>query len=172
MADQRDDLAAFSGRGPCATGRRKPDLVAPGTFVLSARSSQVAGNHFRLGLVSPGQARLHVHGWHLDGDPLGGGAAAVVRQFLRQERGLDAPSAALVKAALIHAAQYVPYRFAAPSATPFADDEQGWGRLDLDRLLRPRDGQAVRFLDSSEELPEGELFESRSRSVEAKGRSG
>ena len=158
MADQRDDLAAFSSRGPCATGRRKPDLVAPGTFVLSARSSQMAANHFAWGSFPPAKRDYMFMGGTSMATPLVAGAAAVVRQFLRQEHGLETPSAALVKAALIHAAQYVPYRFAAPAAIPFADDEQGWGRLDLDRLLQPPEGEVVRFHDE-DELPEGELFE-------------
>ncbi|NCD23839.1 MAG: hypothetical protein EOL90_13020, partial [Spartobacteria bacterium] len=37
QADGPQGLAAFSGRGPCADGRIKPDLVAPGTFVVAPR---------------------------------------------------------------------------------------------------------------------------------------
>jgi len=33
QADNANDLAVFSSRGPCADGRMKPDLVAPGTHV-------------------------------------------------------------------------------------------------------------------------------------------
>jgi hypothetical protein len=32
-ADKADDIAFFSSRGPCADGRMKPDLVAPGSHV-------------------------------------------------------------------------------------------------------------------------------------------
>ncbi|QUV81077.1 S8 family serine peptidase [Chloracidobacterium sp. D] len=32
-ADSANDMASFSSRGPCADGRRKPDIVAPGTHV-------------------------------------------------------------------------------------------------------------------------------------------
>jgi subtilisin family serine protease len=35
-------LASFTGRGPTADGRLKPDLVAPGAVVASSRSSHVA----------------------------------------------------------------------------------------------------------------------------------
>ena len=37
-ADDVGGLAAFSSRGPTDDGRQKPDLVAPGTWVCSARS--------------------------------------------------------------------------------------------------------------------------------------
>jgi hypothetical protein len=33
-------MAAFSSRGPCDDGRIKPDLVAPGTYIISARSTR------------------------------------------------------------------------------------------------------------------------------------
>lgn len=38
QADNTSGMAAFSGRGPVDDGRQKPDLVAPGTWVSSARS--------------------------------------------------------------------------------------------------------------------------------------
>lgn len=34
----RQGMAAFSSRGPCDDGRIKPDVVAPGTDIVSARS--------------------------------------------------------------------------------------------------------------------------------------
>lgn len=38
VADDPEQVAAFSGRGPTVDGRIKPDLVAPGTAIVSARS--------------------------------------------------------------------------------------------------------------------------------------
>ncbi|MCB0635090.1 MAG: S8 family serine peptidase, partial [Lewinella sp.] len=40
VADNTGGLAAFSSRGPAATSRIKPDVVAPGTMVASTRSQQ------------------------------------------------------------------------------------------------------------------------------------
>lgn len=42
MADNADGLAASSSRGPTDDGRMKPDVVAPGTWVCSARTRQCA----------------------------------------------------------------------------------------------------------------------------------
>jgi len=42
LADNSDGMAALSSRGPTDDGRIKPDLVAPGTWVCSARTRQRA----------------------------------------------------------------------------------------------------------------------------------
>ncbi|MGI9175443.1 MAG: S8 family serine peptidase, partial [Rhodothermales bacterium] len=39
QADDTEEIAVFSGRGPTDDGRIKPDLVAPGSWILSCRSS-------------------------------------------------------------------------------------------------------------------------------------
>jgi hypothetical protein len=39
MADNPEGMVAFSSRGPTLAQRIKPDVVAPGTFILSSRSS-------------------------------------------------------------------------------------------------------------------------------------
>ncbi|MDL5502267.1 MAG: S8 family serine peptidase, partial [Candidatus Methanoperedens sp.] len=44
LADNIEGLAAFSGRGPTDDGRIKPDVVAPGTFILSLKSSVAPPN--------------------------------------------------------------------------------------------------------------------------------
>ena len=74
-------VAAFSGRGPTADGRRKPDVVAPGTPVVSARSGTPCG-------------RMARHGTSMAA-PLVAGLVA------RIQHAWPTASAALVKAALI-----------------------------------------------------------------------
>ena len=159
MADSIHDIVAFSSRGPCTTGRRKPDLIAPGTFVLSTRSSQVPNNHFAWGAFPPAKKSYMYMGGTSMATPLVAGSAAVMRQFLRTWVGYADPSAALLKAALIHAAQYRAYRYAHPSAERWADNEQGWGRLDLRTVVDPPDGRTVYFVDYRDGMQTGDVLE-------------
>ena len=69
--------------------------------------------------------------------PLVTGCAALVRQHVRSELQMNNPSAALLKGALIHSAEYLNYRFAHPSSAPWADNEQGWGLVRLRNVLAP-----------------------------------
>ena len=147
MADSIDDVVAFSSRGPCGTGRRKPDVVAPGTFVLSTRSSQIPFNHFAWGEFVDAPAHYMFMGGTSMATPLVAGAAATVRQFLREFVGYANPPGAMVKAALIHSAQFLNYRFAHPDSLPFADNEQGWGRIELRSIIDPPNGRTVYFVD-------------------------
>ncbi|MEK7790051.1 MAG: S8 family serine peptidase, partial [Deltaproteobacteria bacterium] len=69
-------LAAFSSRGPTPDGRLKPDVVAPGTNVLSARShmpnsEKLWGEYNEHYLWSGGTSMA---------TPLVSGSAALVRQ--------------------------------------------------------------------------------------------
>jgi len=45
MANNPQQVVAFSSRGPTQDGRVKPDVIAPGTFILSTRSTQIAVNN-------------------------------------------------------------------------------------------------------------------------------
>jgi hypothetical protein len=44
VADNTEGMAAFSSRGPTQDGRIKPDVVAPGTSILSALSRNAIGS--------------------------------------------------------------------------------------------------------------------------------
>ncbi|MEA3274533.1 MAG: S8 family serine peptidase, partial [Pseudomonadota bacterium] len=159
MTDSPDDVVAFSSRGPCASGRRKPDLIAPGTFVLSTRSSQIPANNFAWGAFPPAKDDYMYMGGTSMATPLVAGCAAVVRQYLRQTANIDEPSAALLKTTLIHSSVFLPYRFAQPGSSGRADDEQGWGRLDLQRVLNPQPPTKVLFFDETAGLQTGEMRE-------------
>jgi len=82
QSDNADDVAAFSSRGPTRDGRVKPDLVAPGTNILSTRSSAVQSTNHGWGAwaASP---RYMFNGGTSMATPLAAGAAALVRQYLR-----------------------------------------------------------------------------------------
>jgi subtilisin family serine protease len=132
MADNPNQIVAFSSRGPTSDGRIKPDVVAPGTFVLSTRSTMLAPNNFAWGAYTPNKKYFHMGGTSM-ATPLVAGAVALLREFLRTKQGIAKPTAALVKALLIAGAQRLP---ATASAGTLADNAQGFGRVNLDASLK------------------------------------
>ena len=53
-ADNQNDVAVFSSIGPAQNNRRKPDVVAPGTWILSTRSSIAVKDNGPDGLANTG----------------------------------------------------------------------------------------------------------------------
>ena len=168
MTDSPNHLASFSSRGPVAAPhdlsakeRRKPDVVAPGTFVLSTRSSQLHGHPDCWGAYLEGAAHyLFMSGTSM-ATPLIAGGVALVRQYLREYRGMASPSAALLKAAVIHSAQYLdqtePPVVGQPGSR--ADDDQGWGLVKLSDVLAPVLPKRVEFFDESIGLQTAQDYE-------------
>jgi subtilisin family serine protease len=158
MADSFDDIAAFSSRGCFDNGRYKPDVVAPGTLILSTRSSQISTEEVgSLPYETDQKNYMYMCGTSM-ATPLVAGGAALVRQYLREEKKLENPSAALIKATIIHSAQYVEYRFKNPRSYPCVDHEQGWGRVTLSNSLTPKSSIKVIFEDRKEGLIEDEEY--------------
>lgn len=90
--------AEFSSRGPAGDGRVKPELLAPASAVVSARSRLVEGN-------LPGYpAYTRMHGTSM-ASAVAGGASAILREYLQKYFNKSTPSAALVKASLINGAR-------------------------------------------------------------------
>lgn len=113
-AGNTQQMAPFSSRGPTNEGRIKPDVVAPGTWVLSTYSGIYRQEYDSE--PEPLRDLYQYDGWGMPYDgfykynggtsmanPLVAGAAAVVRDFYQQVYGFGA-SAALVKATLINSA--------------------------------------------------------------------
>lgn len=100
LSENADGMAAFSSRGPTTDGRIKPEIVAPGTNILSTRShdpqAEPLWGAYNADYVWSGGTSMAT--------PLTAGAATVVRQYLVEKRGFATPSAALLKATLIHSA--------------------------------------------------------------------
>jgi hypothetical protein len=158
-SDNGDDLAAFSSRGPTRDGRIKPDLVAPGTNILSVRSQALpAGANPGWGAWTKAPGKYMFDGGTSMATPLTTGAAAVVRQYLRTVKRRANPSAALVKATLLHGAQYRSYRHAPPAGSTLYDFAQGWGHLDLQGVLAPAAPVQVKWYDNRKGLNTGQSW--------------
>lgn len=157
MANNPNGMAAFSSRGPTDDGRIKPDVVAPGTYIVSARShAPEAGTGW--GVYPSNSHYLYMGGTSM-ATPLTAGAAALAREWLIRYEGVSDPSAALVKAVLINgAADMSPGQYAAPQEVPSQrpNPVSGWGRVDLQGSLNPASPTQIWVRDEAAGLHTGE----------------
>lgn len=150
MANGPAQIVPFSSRGPTQDGRTKPDVIAPGTFILSARSRALSSVQHGWAAFAQNSNYFYMGGTSM-ATPLTAGAVACVRQFLREWVGIDKPSAALLKAALLGAASPLP----APGAARVADNDQGYGLVNVDAIV----AGDVFFHDDPTGLETGEVDE-------------
>lgn len=139
LANNANGMAAFSSRGPADDGRIKPDLVAPGTAIVSNRSSHPDASDL-WGKYTP-NSKYTIAGGTSMATPLAAGAGVLVREWLGRQ-GMLSPSAAAIKAVLLSTAvdmapgQYVlGGRQEIPTVRP--NNVAGWGRVDLGFLDLP-----------------------------------
>ena len=137
LSANKDGMAAFSSRGPTVDGRLKPEIVAPGTNILSTRShdpkAELLWGAYNDQYVWSGGTSMAT--------PLTAGAAVVVRQYLIEKRGFTNPSAALMKATLMHSAyDMFPGQFGEVGKakgqellTRRPNIDEGYGRVDVAR---------------------------------------
>lgn len=146
-ANNSEGIAAISSRGPTDDNRIKPDLVAPGTYIISVKStlatfysSDIVGNDY-----------VYMTGTSMS-TPLVAGAAALTRQYYIDIEKLAGPSAALIKATLINGAydmapgQYDTGIYQEITGRP--DYSQGWGRVDVENSLFPEYPKVIAYYDS------------------------
>lgn len=153
MADNPDQVVAFSSRGPTQDGRIKPDVVAPGTFILSTRSSQLSPSNKGWAAFPLSNKYFHMGGTSM-ATPLTAGAVALIRQYIRKQREIQKPSAALLKAALISGAT----RLAGyASSGAIWDNHQGYGRVNIDALVAPDPPVSIEFNEIKPGLETGEV---------------
>ncbi len=142
-----------SGQGPTNDGRIKPDLLAPGIGICSGRAEEArfpAGADCASGTHGSGDALYMTLGGTSQATAVAGGSAALVREWIREQGGIAAPSAALVKAMLINGAKDI--------GTPdIPNGVEGWGHIDLERTLLPVSGSTTltTYVDDGPSLRSG-----------------
>jgi len=152
-------MVAFSSRGPAMDGRIKPDLVAPGTDIVSARSRASTDTGWG---VLPGNTNYCFMGGTSMATPLAAGAATLVRQYCVESLGMASPSAALLKAAMVGGArsltpgQYGTNAFREVPELPRPNSVEGWGQADVTGTLFPTGGLEAVLLEGPEALATGE----------------
>ena len=143
-------LAAFSSRGPCNDGRIKPDIVAPGTDIISTRSRR--GTSTGWGTVTGTTNYLYEGGTSM-ATPLTAGAAGLTRQWVTTTGGITNPSAALLKALMLNGARnMVPGQYGTGTKqeiTARPDNAQGFGHVDLYNTLQPATNQFLDLYDTN-----------------------
>lgn len=152
-ADGQDAMADFSSRGPCADGRIKPDLTAPGSWIASLRSVY-ANDDYAWWPISD---HYLYQGGTSQAGPHVSGAAAVFVQYWRANHSGATPSPALVKAALINSATDMDDGLTTAEAVP--NNDEGWGRVNLPALIGSN--RNYDFTDQTALLTNGGVFEKR-----------
>ncbi|MCX8173039.1 MAG: S8 family serine peptidase [Thermoplasmata archaeon] len=142
-------MVDFSSRGPCTDGRIKPDISAPGTWIISvvsAASTQGSGTsneNWGWGAVldtnGDGKPEYEYMGGTSMATPITAGSSAIVRQYYTDVVGIT-PSSALIRATQINGAVDMGYKY--PS------NEQGWGRVNLKEAIYPTAPKSNIFFDS------------------------
>src|SRR4051794_4120056 len=152
QANDPDGLVAFSSRGPTKEQRIKPDVVAPGTCILSTLSRDAkASTDFG---KSSDPLYFFDSGTSM-ATPLVAGCVAVLRETL-VKNGTDTPSAALLKALLINGAVEVKGQYTPSEAGASPNNNSGWGRVDLaGSVIIPGDDPNAGFREGSS-LKQGE----------------
>ena len=157
-SDNISQMADFSSQGyTWGDNRIKPDVVAPGTWILSMRSSLITDfwNHYwgSNSTYSGINSKYAFMGGTSMSTPIVAGMAALIRQYYEDEEDLDNPSAALVKATVINGARplngdwsSIPNRY------------EGWGRVNLSNSLATKDGDSgtLTFYDNDTGLKNNE----------------
>jgi hypothetical protein len=163
-AGNAQQMAAWSSRGPTDDTRIKPDVVAPGSWILSASSGL-----YQEGYGDPVNPQNGVYQWdgwgmpynseykYMGGtsmsNPIAAGGATVVKDYYNKAHGIQA-SAALVKATVINSAVDMADENndgANDNDFPIPNVHEGWGRINLDAAT---DG-TIQFVEEGTGLATG-----------------
>ncbi|KAK1760129.1 peptidase S8/S53 domain-containing protein [Echria macrotheca] len=142
QANNPEGLAAFSSRGPTAENRIKPDVVAPGTAILSTRSraKKYLGDVDAKGVS--GDDGFLFHSGTSMATPLVAGCCAVLREALLAngykdvtDAGVIQPTGALIKALLINGALQIKGQYMPREVEDGPNPHSGFGRVNIAESL-------------------------------------
>ena len=135
LSNNIEGLACFSNRGPSEDGRIKPDLVAPGTQIVSVYSSLD---------TNPGNSPLATHPTYIYksgtsmATPITAGATALLLEYL-SDNGISNPSSALIKAIWSATSIDMQGQYDTPSnngaSQSIPNNHEGWGRIDVEKAI-------------------------------------
>ncbi len=141
-ANDSGQRASFSSMGPTADSRIKPDVVAPGTWILSARSGLAEDTAFWDNYNS----KYAYMGGTSMATPLTAGLTASLREYYRTREGVSNPSAALLKATLTGTATDL--------GLPM--EQQGFGRVNLEDAVSGLFNNSIQFVENNVGLTTGQ----------------
>lgn len=136
-ANNIDDMAGGSSRGPAADGRIKPDISAPGSVITGSRAGTSCNT-----VSSCFEAN---HSWSSGTShaaPQIAGVAALFEQFWKNGHVGLKPSIALTKAAILQTGQEMN---GVGTASSIPNGDEGWGRANMRFLLNT--GVPMKYVD-------------------------
>jgi serine protease AprX len=140
-----ESMAAFSSRGPCDDRRIKPDVVAPGTNIVSTKSSRAPMPGEFWGPFPDYNSRYAYMGGTSMAAPIVTGCLALIRQYYVDERLIE-PSAALLKATLINSTRRLTGSSAVADFPALPNFHQGFGCVHMPWAI-PNLGEPALRLD-------------------------
>lgn len=146
------DIPGNSRQGIASDPNRfKPDLVAPGRTLTSARAEGNTqwdcGGDSSNKLPPPDNPYMAGHGTSFSTPQVTGAAVLVTKRYLHDHSNEPRPSPALLKASLVGAAASMQggWNFVKGWPVMWEPSAQGWGRLGLARIIE--DATPKRFVD-------------------------
>jgi uncharacterized membrane protein len=146
-----------SSSGPTSDGRIKPDLVAPGVMICSARAQEAdlaTGGNCSNSMHPDGSTPMYMT---LNGSSMAtsvvAGASAMAREFLREEVGITTPGSDLIRALLVNGAEDI-------GEQDVPNSREGWGQLNISNSLLPKSNgvNLSVFYDQERQLMPGHSF--------------
>lgn len=141
-ANNMEDLANSSSRGPAADGRVKPDITAPGTVITGSRAGTCGSvsscfdiNH----AFSSGTSHAA---------PQVAGAAALFTQYFKDRNSGQNPRPSLIKASIISSGQEM--NGANTSTVSLPNGNEGWGRMNMRMMMNT--GVPMKHVNESHEF--------------------